>query len=209
VLRVGLTGNYGTGKSSVLRMFEELGAIVIDADKIVDSLLEDRSVLETIKEILGGRVFFDDGRLDRVKVANIIFKERELRDALEGILHPLVFQRMEDTLRDVKGEGNIAVIEVPLLFEKGYAGRFDRTITVYANEETSLRRLEQLGVLRTDAITRMCAQMPIGEKMERADYVIDNNGSLDQTRSQVAGVYGMLAEDHRYQQRNGKCENKG
>jgi len=196
VLIVGLTGNYGTGKSSVLRMFGELGAIVIDADKIVDSLLEDRSVLEKIKEMLGGKVFSEDGRIDRVKVATLIFQERKLRDALEGLLHPLVFQRMEDTLRDVKGEGSIAVIEVPLLFEKGYAWRFDRTITVYAKEETSLRRLEQSGVLRTDALMRMRAQMPIGEKMEKADYVIDNSGSLDQTRSQVAEIYGMLAEDH-------------
>jgi dephospho-CoA kinase len=195
VLIVGLTGNYGTGKSSVLRMFGELGAIVIDADNIVDSLLEDRSVLEKIKEMLGGKVFSGDGRLDRVKVATLIFQERKLRDTLEGILHPLVFQRMEDTLRDVKGEESIAVIEVPLLFEKGYAWRFDRTITVYAKEETSLRRLEQSGVLRTDALMRMRAQMPIGEKMERADYVIDNSGSLDQTRSQVAEIYGMLAED--------------
>lgn len=196
MLIVGLTGNYGTGKSSVLRMFGELGAIVIDADKIVDSLLEDRSVLEKIKEMLGGKVFSEDGRIDRVKVATLIFQERKLRDALEGLLHPLVFQRMEDTLRDVKGEGSIAVIEVPLLFEKGYAWRFDRTITVYAKEETSLRRLEQSGVLRTDALMRMRAQMPIGEKMEKADYVIDNSGSLDQTRSQVAEIYGMLAEDH-------------
>ena len=197
MLIVGLTGNYGTGKSSVLSMFEQLGAIVIDVDKIVDSLLEDRSVLEKIKEMLGGRVFSEDGRLDRTKVATIIFRESELRDALEGLLHPLVFQRMEDTLRDVKREGNIVVVEVPLLFEKRYAERFDRTITVYANEETSLRRLEQSGVLRTDALMRMSAQMPIGEKRERADYVIDNGGSLDQTRSQVAGIYGMLAEDFR------------
>jgi len=209
VLRVGLTGNYGTGKSSVLRMFEEIGAIVIDADKIVDSLLEERSVLEKMREMLGGRIFSEDGRLDRVKVAAIIFKESELRDALEGLLHPLVFQRMEETLRDVKGEGNIAVIEVPLLFEKGYAGRFDRTITVHAKEESSLRRLEQSGVSRRDALMRMRAQMSIEEKRERADYVIDNNGSLDQTRSQVAEIYGMLSEEPGVATKERRFDNEG
>jgi dephospho-CoA kinase len=195
VLVVGLTGNYGTGKSSVLSIFGELGAFVVDADRIVDSLLEDGIIMGKIREMMGGQVFSENGRLDRTKVAAIIFEKKELRDALEGLLHPLVFQRMEDILGDVNGEWSIAVVEVPLLFEKGYARRFDRTITVYAEEEASLRRLEESGVQRADALTRMRAQMPILEKTERSDYVIDNSGSIDQTRSRVEEIYGILTED--------------
>jgi len=109
-------------------MFGELGAIVIDADKIVDSLLEDRSVLEKIKEMLGGKVFSGDGRIDRVKVATLIFQEGKLRDALEGLSTPRL-PKDGGYPEGCEGEESIAVIEVPLLFEKGYAWRFDRTIT--------------------------------------------------------------------------------
>jgi dephospho-CoA kinase len=195
VLVVGLTGNYGTGKSSVLSMFGELGAFVVDADRIVDSLLEDGSVVCRIREIMGRQAFSDDGRLDRAKVAALIFERKELRDALEALLHPLVFQRMEDILGDAGDAWSIAVVEVPLLFERGYAARFDRVITVYAGEEASLIRLEKSGIRREDALARMRAQIPILEKTERSDYVIDNSGSIDRTRSRVQEIYGLLTCD--------------
>jgi dephospho-CoA kinase len=205
VLVVGLTGNYGTGKSSVLSIFGELGAFVVDADRIVDSLLEEGSIMGKIREMMGGQVFSEDGSLDRAKVAALIFERRELRDALEALLHPLVFQRMEDILGDAEDAWSIAVVEVPLLFERGYAARFDRTITVYAGEEVSLRRLEKSGVRREDALARMRAQMPILEKTERSDYVIDNSGSIDRTRDRVEEIYGLLTESVKASERKG-CE---
>ncbi len=195
MLLVGLTGNYGMGKSTVLGTFGKLGAITVGADGIVDELLSDAAVLDKMRKALGASVFSEDGSLDRAKVASVIFKDKGRRDVVEEILHPLVFERIEELLDDFdrnETKGKIVIIEIPLLFEKGYAGRFRRTITVYANEETALERLGQRGISREDARARMDAQMPIHEKMRMADFTIDNSGAREETEEQVKALYEKL-----------------
>jgi dephospho-CoA kinase len=184
------------GKSTVLGMFRKLGAFTVGADELVDRLLGDAGVLERLRGVLGETVFSGDGSLDRARVASIIFRDKGKREAVEGILHPLVFERIDEVLVEREKNGNgVVIIEVPLLFETGSAGRFQRTVTVYADEETALRRLEKKGIGRADAQLRMNAQMAVTEKRERSDFSIDNSGTSEETEQQVSVVYRKLMEE--------------
>ena len=194
MLLIGLTGNYGMGKSTVLSMFEELGAAILDTDKIVESLLTEKDIIKKIRGLLDDKVFDENGSLNKKKVADLIFKNNKLRYLLENILHPLVFERIDFFLDKIKKKDEIILIAVPLLYERGYEERFDRTITVYTQEETALNRLKKEGITREKAVLRLKAQLPIEEKTKRSDFVIDNNGTIKETMSQVKTIYKKLRE---------------
>ncbi len=197
MLVAGLSGNYGMGKSTVLQIFGELGAVTLDVDEVVDRLLLSKSVLDRIRRTLGDGVFYGDGQLDRTKVAVMIFGDTQKRNTLEGILHPLVFEEIAEFIKVAAnadtGDG-VAVIEIPLMFEKEQAGRFHKTITVCADEETVFRRLREKGIEREDAEARLRAQLDIGEKVRRSDFVIDNSGPINETRAKVMDIYRKLLE---------------
>jgi len=192
---IGLTGSYGMGKSYVLSVFRELGAIVLDSDEIVDLLLQDRGVIFKIKKILGSCVEKEDGTLNRDEVAKLIFNNSNLRNKLEVLLHPMVFARMEEFLQKIKGRRRLAIVEVPLLFEGGYQDRFSRTITVFTTPKAAIERLMKAGVSRNSAMKRLKAQLPVQIKKKQADYVIDNNGTKQKTRRQVEQIYEKLIEE--------------
>lgn len=161
----------------------------MDADEVVGKLLERKSVLKRIKKVFGGRVFGRGERLIREKVSDIIFKDSALRHSLEDILHPLVFREID---RLLKGKKGIAVVEAPVLFERGYEKRFNKTITVYTDEETALRRLQAGGMKKGAALERLAAQMPIKDKIKRSDYKIDNSQGMEETEKQVKRIYKRL-----------------
>jgi dephospho-CoA kinase len=192
MLLVGVTGNYGMGKSTVLRLFKNLGGIIIDADEIVDSLLGEEDVLEKIRRVLGETVFLKNGRLSKKRVAHIVFKNDSLRRSLEDILHPLVFRKINLLLNKKDFRDKLVFVETPLLFERGYERRFDMTITVYAEEEAALRRLEKEGISRRESQLRLKVQLPIEEKIKRPDFTVDNNGAIKETTSQVERIYREL-----------------
>lgn len=191
----GLTGNYGMGKSFVLLLFRDLGAVTIESDKVVDSVLREEKVLSALKDLLGPGVFDDEGRLDKKSVAERIFRDEGLRRGVEGFLHPLVFEKVDDFVAAIRDKENLVIVEVPLLFEGDYRERFWRVITVYTSEETALDRLEAAGVPRGDGLLRLKSQMPITRKKELADYTIDNNGSREETIRQVRQVYEALLKE--------------
>jgi len=200
VLVVGLTGNFGMGKSTVLKMFSDMGAASLDVDQIVDVLLRDSAVLRKVKDSFGKRVFCEDGELDRAALAAAIFADSEKRELLERVLHPLVFEKIESFLEGIlKGESDheIVIVEVPLLFETGYAKRFSRKITVYTDESIAFDRLAGKGVTREDAMKRLSAQMPINEKVHLADFTIDNSGTKAETERQVRMIYEKLLAELR------------
>jgi dephospho-CoA kinase len=195
MLLAGLTGNYGMGKSTVLAMFKKLGAHVIDSDEIVKTLLEEKSVLAQVRKVLGSRVFRSNGSLDKGKVADAIFKDNRLRQALEDLMHPLVFDRIHSLIGGIKNKDKVIIIEVPLLFEGNYESGFDRTITVHTEENTALYRLENKGVNREEALLRTRAQLPIDEKVRKSDYSIDNKGSSEETLAEVKEIYKKLLKE--------------
>jgi dephospho-CoA kinase len=193
MLVVGLTGNYGMGKSRILALFAKLGAYTFSSDAVVATLLTEKDVLEKIRRVIGHEAFYKNGSLNKKKVARLIFRDEALRRSLEDILHPLVFERINDFLMAVDKSANIVVIvEVPLLFERGYRKKFDKTITVFTDEETAFKRLEKTGVKRTDALLRLQSQLPIRKKMKRSDFIIDNSGSIRETTSLVEIIYKTL-----------------
>jgi len=192
---IGLTGNYGMGKSFVLSVFKERGAIVLDSDEIVSNLLKDRKVILRIKKILGDRIEKPDGTLDKCEVTKIIFDNNVLREKLEVLLHPMVFDNIQNYLKKISGKKKLIVVEVPLLFEGGYQGRFERTITVFTTQKTSLERLMKAGVSRSNALKRLKAQLPIQIKKKNADFLIDNNGPKQKTLRQVESLYHKLLDE--------------
>jgi dephospho-CoA kinase len=190
-----LTGNYGMGKSAVLAMFRELGAVTLDSDRIVEVLLKQPQVIGRVNAIVGGDALAADGGLDKKLIARRIFGDTELRRSLEDYLHPLVLEKVEAFIDSIKDKELVVVVEVPLLFEGDYQGRFGKTITVHTTDETAIERLVQSGVSKEDALARLKAQMPVVLKIGRSDYVIDNDGTKENTQRQVAEVHRRLVEE--------------
>ena len=192
---VGLTGNYGTGKSTVLKIFQKLGALTYDADKIVESLLQEKDVLQKIRNLFGDGIFQANGGLDKQKVAAIIFSDNASRRSLEDILHPLVFKKINRLLEHADRKSRIAIVETPLLFEGGYEGRFQRIITVQSEQERALHRLGKKGLKREEALQRIRSQLPIEEKIRKSDFTVNNNGTPAETEQQVKNIYEKLIQE--------------
>jgi dephospho-CoA kinase len=203
MLVVGLTGNYGMGKSRILSLFAKLGAFTLNSDKIVESLLSQTDVRDKIRNLLGDDAFYKNGSINKKVVAELIFNNGILRRSLEDIIHPLVLERIQLILKDKKTENKVAVVEVPLLFERGYETGFDRTVTVFTAPETAIGRLKKKGIKRRDALLRMASQLPVEEKIKRSDFVIDNNGPIKETEKKVHLLYEKLLHEaeHDYNQR--------
>src|SRR5208282_5364482 len=191
---VGLTGNYGMGKSTVSKMFGELGAVTIDTDVIVGELLKDPEVINEIKNAIGEDIA-EDNSINKKMLADIVFESPSLRISLEDILHPRVFNKIDNKLSELSltCSNSVVVIETPLLYERSYQNRFDRIITVYTSFETAVQNLLRKGVPEETALKRLNSQFPIEMKISRADYRIDNKDGLDATRDQVAYIYRELA----------------
>jgi dephospho-CoA kinase len=191
MVTAGLTGNIGMGKSMVLGLFRELGAATLDSDNIVSGLLDMPQVLEKIKAVLGPDVIDPaSGVLDRKKVASIIFSDEDKRRQYEAILHPMVYDQIKATLANSSVE--IAVVEVPLLFETGHETDFNTTVTVYSDVGLAIDRMEEAGMTRAEAAERMMAQMPIAEKVSRSGFSVDNNGDMSMTSVQVRRIMKVL-----------------
>lgn len=193
MIKVGLTGNFGMGKSTVAKIFHELGAYVIDSDKIVDELLKEASIIEEIKNLFGEEII-KNGGVDKSYIATIVFENPLMRVHLENILHPKVFEKVDEIIKNIttRGEPIIVVIEAPIIFERGYQNRFDVIITVYAPEEKAIQRLEKKGISKEEVIKRLKCQFPIEMKKSKSDYIIDNSGSIEKTKEQVEKIFQKL-----------------
>ena len=193
--KVGITGGIGTGKSLVSNILKELGITVISADEIVRELQKDPYYLQKIREIFGDDVF-DEDNLNRKKLAKIIFSDSDARRKLENLLHPPVLEEIKKRLEELK-EKDIIAVEVPLLFEVGIEDWFDEIWVVYAPFEIQLERIiNRDKVSKEDAIARIRAQIPIEEKVKKADFVIYNDKDIESTKNQikerVSTIYRMI-----------------
>lgn len=197
MITVGLTGNYGSGKSTVAKMFAELGARTLDADEIVGNLLDEPDVIQEIVEAFGEEAL-SSGVVDRKFLAEWVFRDAHARVTLEDILHPLVFRRIDDELSRLSSESVcIVIVEAAVIFERGHQGRFDRLITVFASSEQLLDRLKAKGVSQEDARKRLATQLPADIKMRGSDFVIDNDKDVESTREQVCEIYQKLLSSER------------
>jgi dephospho-CoA kinase len=192
---LGLTGGIGSGKSTVASMFSELGAEVIDADRLARDIVEPgQPALDEIAAAFGGEILLPDGRLNRSKLAGIIFADPVARARLDSITHPPIQRLMADAVAARRDRPGVLVLDIPLLFENDRGGLVESVVVVWIDSATQLRRLvERDGLSERQARQRIAAQMPLDVKRDRADHVIDNNGSLQSTRRQVEAIYRQYA----------------
>ncbi|MEU1151356.1 dephospho-CoA kinase [Streptomyces sp. NPDC005863] len=193
MLKVGLTGGIGAGKSEVSRLFVASGAVLIDADKIAREVVEPGTPgLAAVVEAFGREILAPDGSLDRPKLGAVVFADAEKLAVLNSIVHPLVGARSAELERSA-AEDAVVVHDVPLLAENGLAPLYDVVVVVDASPETQLDRLVRLrGMSEEDARARMAAQATREQRREVADVVIDNDGPLDGLAERVAEVWAGL-----------------
>lgn len=194
MILVGLTGNFGMGKSTVAKMFRELGACTFDADEIVRELLLEPTVIDEIKEAFGDDLIVGDA-LNKKLLSQLVFDYPHLRISLENILHPRVFKNIEAEIEKIKaaGKANIIIVEAPVIFERGYQNKFDIIITVFAPEDVAIERLKNRGISEEEARKRFASQFPIEMKVRSSDYSIDNGKTIEHTREQVDEIYQILS----------------
>jgi len=194
----GITGAIGTGKSTVAKMFQDLGAYLIDADALARKVEEPgQPAWKKIVNHFGDQILNNDKTINRQKLAGIVFNNPDELKKLNSIVHPEV---LKEDRRLVKERNKVApdclvVKDIPLLLEIGpdVARRLvDKIIVVFASPAVQLKRLINRGMKEEDALNRINNQIPVHEKIKVADYVINNDGSLEETRTQVQAIYNSL-----------------
>jgi dephospho-CoA kinase len=192
-MRVGLTGGIASGKSTVSAILAELGAVIIDGDKLAREVVEPGTPgLARVVEAFGPEILLPDGGMDRAKVGQIVFNDEAKRKLLEGIVHPLVFERYAELEASAPQDG-LVIHDIPLLAESGRADTFDAVIVVETPVEVQIERmLRDRGWSRADAESRIAAQATPEQRRAIATYLIENTGTLDELRARVEAVYAEL-----------------
>ncbi|MCR2804296.1 dephospho-CoA kinase [Paenibacillus soyae] len=186
---IGLTGGIASGKSTVGGMLAGLGAKLVDADAVArEVVLPGEPALEAIASLFGQAVLHPDGTLDRTALGSIVFQDREALAKLEAITHPAIRKRMWDRIHTYEEEepNGLIIGDVPLLYETGQDKLYEGVLVVYVPAAVQVERLMQRNKMNEDeARRRVSLQMDIEEKRRRAEWVIDNSGTLEETRRQV------------------------
>jgi dephospho-CoA kinase len=191
---IGITGNFGTGKSYVASLFRALGARVIDADRIAHEVIR-RGRGEYAKAVaVFGREILDKKRnIDRKKLAGAVFSDKEKLKALNSIIHPAVIEYIRKRIRRSGGERRMIVIDAPLLIEAGLAGMVDSLIVVKCPRREQIKRcMRKFKMKKGEVFKRIKNQMKMSEKIKLADFVIDNGGTKAGTKRQVLGIERKL-----------------
>ena len=196
VRRIALTGGIATGKSWVRARFEDLGVRAIDADVLArEAVAVGTPGLAAVVRRFGADILLPSGALDRPKLAGVIFADADARHDLEAIIHPAVRRATDEwfALLDPRSHP-WALADIPLLYETGRDRDFDAVIVVACDPETQVRRLiERDGLSQPEARQRLAAQLPIADKVAKADYVIRTDGTLDETDERVRTLWRVLS----------------
>lgn len=203
LLRVGLTGSIGVGKSFVAGVLEELGCHVVDADQTArEVVMRGSPGLASVVSAFGVGVLREDGTLNRAKLGAIVFPDQKQRELLNSILHPYIIARQDELLREweKKDPFGIGIIDAALMIESGGYKRFDKLIVVHCRPEVQLERLRTRdGLSESEARQRIDAQISQEEKCKFADYLIDTSDGFEATRARTAAVFSELQELSRRQ----------
>ena len=186
---IGLTGSIASGKSAVSKLLVKHGALLVDADQVARIIVEPgQPALKEIASLFGQAVLNEDGSLNRSALGAIVFADKEKLKQLEEITHPAIRNYMLNAFAELKAEnpGKLIVADVPLLYETKQEHLYEGILVVYVDEETQIQRLMERNQLsEADARARIQMQLSIEEKKKRADWIIDNTGSLEETEQQV------------------------
>lgn len=201
MLNVGLTGGIACGKSTVAKMFVKNGAHLIDFDGLAHEVQEpEKPAWKEVVNHFGEGILQPDKKIDRVKLGNIVFADKEKLSRLNNIVHPLVYQEWHSRLEKIgkKEKHAIVLSDIPLLFEGNMQNLFDLTILILiAPDEQISRLMARNGMNKQEAEKRLKSQMPIGEKIALADIVIDNEGSIPETEKRVGQVWNELLQQEK------------
>lgn len=194
--RIGLTGSIATGKSTVTNMLKELGAFVIDCDKTArDVVAPGTRGLAKIEAAFGKDAVAADGSMDRVYIGDLVFRNPEMKKRLENILFPLIFEALDEELLRLERSGATPVVflDMPLLYEVKYDSYVDEVWLVYVPFEVQLSRLmKRNGYTKEEALLRIHSQISVDKKKSLAQQVIDNSGTLEDTKEQVRSLWERL-----------------
>ena len=197
MLRVGLTGGIGCGKSTVATMMRALGCHVIEADPLAHKLIEPgQPAFQEVVRAFGADILHSDGHVDRGKLGAIVFADVDKLLRLNAIVHPRVLKELEKLFSEyaVANPRGVAVIEAALLIEAGYVKHLDRLVVAWCKPEQQMERLLARGMSRKQIEQRLGAQMPLDEKRRRADDVVDCSVPLEETRAQVEQLVAKLKQ---------------
>ena len=191
---IALTGGIGCGKSLAAQYFAELGALVIDADQLARAAIERGT--QGFDEVVAffGDSILNNGDIDRRALGELIFKNPQAKIKLEGIVHPFVRSQFEEAVASLKSD-EVLVYEIPLLVETGAQDRFDLVITVESEMEIRIERLRQRGMHISEIQGRIAAQATREQRVEAADFLIENDGSEDELLRQVENIWDSLHEN--------------
>jgi dephospho-CoA kinase len=198
ILKVGLTGGIASGKSTIARMFGELGCIVLDADALVADLYRPgKAGHRALVQTYGTDILRPDGEVDRQKLANVAFIDEGSAQKLNALIHPLVMEEEARIAAEEEKRDNdrIYVVEATLLLEAGGKQRYDRIVVVDVGPATQVARGIARGMSREEVERRIRHQIPRADRLAAADYVIDNSGDLEQATREVRRVYEALSAD--------------
>lgn len=201
MLKIGITGGIGCGKSEVCRILEAHHIPIIDADLVARELIENHDEIKSqIKQAFGDALYLSTGKLDRKQMADIIFNDERAKERLNRIVHPHVIAYQAAELKKIEEarQHRIAGVEAALIFEAGSEEQFDIMIVVAASEQTIVKRLmKRDGITKDEILKRIHSQMPLAEKIKRADFVIHNDGSLDELNHKVKRLISWLTNQER------------
>ena len=193
---VGLTGGIASGKSTVSNIFREFGIKIADADKIAREISEREDVVAETAEIFGREILDCDGKIDRAKLKEIVFSDKEKLSALNNIIHPKVTDEFKK-IKENTSKNDIIIFDIPLLFETGMNKLCDKTILVYVDRKTQIKRMfERDGITEELAVKIINSQMSLEEKMTKSQIHIENNGTLEELREKVQEVYNQLLNNN-------------
>lgn len=198
ILKVGLTGGIASGKSTVARLLAGKGCFVVDADRIVHDLYRPGAAgYDALLAIYGDEILANDGTIDRRRLSELALSTAEGASKLNGTIHPLVIEEQRRMFEELAatGEDRIGVVEATLLIESGGRQRFDRIIVVDVDPDVQLQRGRTRGMDETEVRRRIARQISREERLRAADYVVPNNGDLDELARNVDAVYELLTVD--------------
>lgn len=190
-LIVGITGGLGTGKSTVTGIFRKLGAAVISADRIAhDLILPEGPAYKKVVSLFGVKILKKDKRIDRKKLAQIVFNDKRKLMLLNSVIHPKVIKRIKEIIKKDRTSKKVYIIDAPLLIEAGALNMIDRLIVVATDRNTQIKRcIKNFGLKRSDILKRIRCQMPLAKKRRLADFIIDNNRPLNSTKKMVEKIW--------------------
>jgi dephospho-CoA kinase len=197
VYKIGVTGGIGSGKSAVCSIFARLGVSVLYADDIAKELSStDSTIRKKLIALLGGSAYHPDGSLNRSFIASEIFANKSLQQKVESFIHPRVEKEIERQIKELAYRGErIAIVEAALMYEAGLHKKFDAVIVVDTDESERISRVRKRDVVSEEAVrSRIAAQLEVKRKLEKADYIIYNNGTLEELEPRVRFLYSVFKQ---------------